>query len=211
MYNSSFVLSAYVADNKHLCNGMRVIELGAGTGLVSVTCLLCCQPKFLLCTDGDECLLKLTQHNIIRNMNSQCNLEAAKDANYKTMKLLWGETIATEDKFDLIVCSGTALLYIIYVDTNMCITCIDVVAFPYALHYDSLIETFLDLSHKDSIILLTYQERQIGEKVFFIRCKRYFDIVEVERKHLHKDFVSEAHNLPFPPIKLFRIVRKRAV
>jgi predicted nicotinamide N-methyase len=230
VYNSSFVLSHFLATHyKDSIKNKRVIEIGCGTGLCSITVALTCHPLYLVATDGDTDLLELTKRNMERNKVSMMiptyNTSEASSLLTKPMvsvdRLLWG------DKKDFSELTSKLQYYCTNGDNDHTgrsaagalldgeekikkqeayfdfLICSDVVAFPYEEHYNNLIQDFVQLSTTASTIIIAYQQRSITEKKFFNRCSKFFHVTKVERELLHPDFISPHHNLPMLPIELF--------
>jgi methylase of polypeptide subunit release factors len=81
--------------------GRRVLELGAGSGLISTFCAKYLEPRRIIATDGSEEVVERIKENMIANdvsLNSDC--AAAKH-------LLWGQDIGhpndNANEFDLIL------------------------------------------------------------------------------------------------------------
>jgi predicted nicotinamide N-methyase len=190
VYNSSFVLADYICNHVPLMN-QKIIELGAGTGLVGIAALVhSC--KLLVSTDGDESLLELTRLNIQRNTEGR-----EITGSFHVSPLYWGNTdqmqeVSKHGPFDYIVCS-------------------DIVAFPYQEAYSSLVDTlvFLSSMNKDTVVLMSYQRRKGEcEAKFFHRASKHFVIEEVDRSFLHKDFTSDSLDSAVSPIQIFKMVLK---
>jgi predicted nicotinamide N-methyase len=71
------------ARGEFLLAGKSVLELGAGTGLTSVVCARLGAER-VVCTDGDEALLPLTERNVSANLRSEVRRRC------RVMRLRWG-------------------------------------------------------------------------------------------------------------------------
>ena len=78
------MLANFIEKNPEIVRGKRVIELGSGPGLVSLTCALAACSK-LLCTDGDVKSVKLARLNLVENLKS-----VPTKTNWSAQKLRWG-------------------------------------------------------------------------------------------------------------------------
>ena len=63
VYDAAYVLAEYLERHPELVNGNRVLELGAGPGLVGIVAGLLGAEKVIV-TDGDETVVELAQRNI---------------------------------------------------------------------------------------------------------------------------------------------------
>ena len=67
-------MSTYLQQNSNLIKGKRVLELGAGCGLVGLVCALALDAKSVLITDGDYQVLNNLRSNV--QLNGLTLLEA---------------------------------------------------------------------------------------------------------------------------------------
>ena len=74
IWKGSEVMSTYLQQNSHLIKGKRVLELGAGCGLVGLVCALALDAKSVLITDGDYQVLNNLRYNV--QLNGLTLLEA---------------------------------------------------------------------------------------------------------------------------------------
>jgi len=83
-----------------LVKGKRVLELGAGSGLISTFCARYLEPKRIVATDGSEEVVERIKRNMTVN-DVNLNLD------YGAKRLLWGECLKLADDgpddFDLIL------------------------------------------------------------------------------------------------------------
>jgi hypothetical protein len=83
MHLCSFLASE---SGSHFIKNKQVLELGAGTGLVSILCAKCLDPKFVRCTDGNEGVVEAISENLFVNgMETHHCIEPRP--------LLWGRAI----------------------------------------------------------------------------------------------------------------------
>lgn len=66
-WEASLHLAQYLYSNPSLVKGKTVIELGAGTGLVSILCAGCLDAKTVVATDGLPHVVESMEKNIFRN------------------------------------------------------------------------------------------------------------------------------------------------
>ena len=182
VYDAAFVLATYLED--HCINALHssnVLELGCGTGLVSIVASLL-GAKHVLATDGDDEVVELATRNI---------KHALKDEKYattcKATKFLWGNDRECKDiqnvTFDFIIAA-------------------DVVACPYASSFKSLLDSLERLVPvlSNTIILLAYQKRHLSEQKLLEDIKKIFKVRYITQSHLAKDFQQH-------PIQLLEISR----
>ncbi|OQR96905.1 hypothetical protein THRCLA_07131 [Thraustotheca clavata] len=103
IWPGSYLLAEYVHANKDLVANKRVLELGAGTGLVSLVAQIAGATN-VVATDGDvEVVKEILAWNIANN--------AKADGNVKAASLFWGNSTSSaafqeqfgKDLFDVIV------------------------------------------------------------------------------------------------------------
>ncbi|XP_014679426.1 PREDICTED: methyltransferase-like protein 22 isoform X2 [Priapulus caudatus] len=89
VWRGALLLADYVMAKPDMFAGRVAIELGAGTGLVSI--VLAMVAKMVFCTDTGEEVLRLCQRNIVRNSQlvPQENRVAVKELN-------WQEEVASK-------------------------------------------------------------------------------------------------------------------
>jgi hypothetical protein len=94
MWEGSRIICSFIKSNKDLVAGKNVIELGAGTGLVSIVAKLVCNANQVTATDGDHVAMGIIRENLVMN---KAPVEAAF--------LRWGEQIQLPDigRYDVIV------------------------------------------------------------------------------------------------------------
>jgi predicted nicotinamide N-methyase len=94
MWEGSRIVCSYIQAHKELVAGKTVLELGAGTGLVSIVAKLVCKAEKVTATDGDKVAMRIIRENLAMNA-------AAVDAEL----LRWGEPIQMADveRCDVIV------------------------------------------------------------------------------------------------------------
>lgn len=108
VYESAFVLADWLlGEGKHLCEGRQVLELGAGLGLTSIAVSLAGSSFSVVCTDGDEDLVRQAHDNAVANAVFSCASaewpcqnfhEAAPSGRPSPLfctRLLWGSDDAT--------------------------------------------------------------------------------------------------------------------
>lgn len=72
-WESAFFLAEYLMANPALTKGKKVLELGAGVGLVGLVAGLWCQASGVIFTDCDGEVLKYLRHNVEINEWGQCD------------------------------------------------------------------------------------------------------------------------------------------
>ncbi|KAG2220673.1 hypothetical protein INT45_008216 [Circinella minor] len=142
--------------NKQLENtlfkGQKVLELGAGTGLVSLALALGCPSLNNMVMTDQIPMMNLMQQNIQLN-NVQEKVEA---------KILdWGELKDIPEACrapDVILASDCVYLEIAF---------------------KPLVDTLISLANKDTDIYMSYRKRRKADKRFFTMARKYFTITEV--------------------------------
>lgn len=163
VYHSAVVLAFHVAEHAaDLVQGRRVLELGAGTGFVSV--VAACAGGRVTCTDGDAGLLPLMEENAERNRHLW-----ADEASFAARHYMWGERGALDGPYAVVLAA-------------------DVAAVPYAHHLDALVQAFQEMTAPDGVAFLAYQPRHGLERKFFHRLRQHMEVEEVPRECLHPDF-----------------------
>jgi predicted nicotinamide N-methyase len=117
-WEAAIYLSNYILQNEHLVQNSSVLELGAGTGLVSMSLLKSKIPSSVIITDGSP--------DLFDNLNASLNLNnlAGKD-NLKCHQYLWGhqETEGALAQADYLV--GADITYDSSILEDLLITILD--------------------------------------------------------------------------------------
>ena len=111
-WEAALFLGAYLASNvgRYLVHNKAIIELGAGTGFLSIFCAKYLGTRYVLATDGSK--------DVIADIKSNLKLNTLREGDrFQTSVLQWGHAVidklcATrqgQDAFDLII--GTDVTY----------------------------------------------------------------------------------------------------
>ncbi|KAJ3309980.1 Methyltransferase-like protein 21A [Boothiomyces sp. JEL0838] len=160
VWDGAFILSDYILRNFNL-TGKRVIELGAGTGLVG----LAASSNGAITTVTDiTSQVELLKTNI--NLNPHIK-------NINADELLWGinDTIG---KYDYIF--GSEILYL--EDQHL-----------------NLIQTCKSLSTKNTVILMIYKHRGLGEEHFLEIAENEFQVDIIPKYEYHKEFQNSEYTI----------------
>lgn len=109
------VLAQYIVDNDSDSKRRRIVELGAGCGLVSLVALQVYHPDFLLVSDHDHTNLERAKGNFRATLDParMCpqEIEACSKVAIQWECLPWGDikSAKSHQKFDLIL--GSDLIY----------------------------------------------------------------------------------------------------
>lgn len=166
VYDAAIALSLYLEAHPDMVHQQRVIELGAGPGLVGIVAAHLGAESVLI-TDGDEASVALTQHNVELNattMTSVCNAD----------KYLWGDT---QHKT---IHSPNA--------TYNVVLGADIVACPYVEAFEALLTSLKTLANPSTVILIAYKRRSDSEHDFFSALEHEFETRLVDVADLHPDF-----------------------
>ena len=88
-WESCLRLGSYlVLQNKALVEGKRVIELGTGTGLLSILCAKCLGASHVLATDGAAHVVEGTRRNIELNYDTEQSLIRAETLDWTDLSEL---------------------------------------------------------------------------------------------------------------------------
>ncbi|KAF0689322.1 Aste57867_19218 [Aphanomyces stellatus] len=153
------VLSLFLGTNPSLVHGRRVLELGCGTGLVSIVAAHA-GASHVVATDGDDQVVHLAQHNIDSNhVGAVCH----------GAQHLWGQDMESLGRFDVVLGA-------------------DIIACPYEQAYDGLLASLRVFLEGDAIALIAYKPRHGSEVKFFHKLKREFAYTVVPADETHVDF-----------------------
>lgn len=178
LWDGAYLLARYIESDDFadgFWNGKICVELGAGCGLVGLVTWLLGARVTLTDLEGT---LEHTRKCL--DSNTQ-NVPNKVPSDIEAQVLLWGgatDHIATP--VDVILGS-------------------DIVYQPDYL--DDLVKTLEDLSTPDTIILISYKKRGLGEEVFFDKMKKSFKCSEMSRDKFPKDFCQS-------PYVIYRFVKK---
>ncbi|KAK5091286.1 hypothetical protein LTR05_001468 [Lithohypha guttulata] len=95
-WEASLHLAQYLHSNPDLVHGKKIIELGAGTGLVSIICAGPLRADFVLGTDGLPHVVESLEKNIYRNRHLLVNANSER-SNLVSKVLDWGDVDDLED------------------------------------------------------------------------------------------------------------------
>eukprot|EP01112_Ceratiomyxa_fruticulosa_P022481 TRINITY_DN8232_c0_g1_i1.p2 TRINITY_DN8232_c0_g1~~TRINITY_DN8232_c0_g1_i1.p2 ORF type:complete len:204 (-),score=36.25 TRINITY_DN8232_c0_g1_i1:248-859(-) len=164
VWDAAIVLAKYLTSlPPGYFKNKRVIELGAGTGIVGLTCAFPELGAEVWITDLPK-LLPLLSHNArINGLEKNVHIET----------LSWGEDVSSfSPPFDVILLS-------------------DVIAGCYKEDFAKLVKTLWDLSSKNTRIILSYELRSKEDLEFFKLVNEKFIYYKVDNSELDKVFQSE--------------------
>lgn len=95
-WEAALHLGSYLASSREIVAGKNMLELGAGTGILSVLCAKGLGVNRIMATDGDEGVVDALKSNIFLN-----GLEGSRKIEASVLR--WGRTIRTtafEEDFD---------------------------------------------------------------------------------------------------------------
>ncbi|KIW02146.1 uncharacterized protein PV09_06631 [Verruconis gallopava] len=160
-WEAALHLSRYLVEGKKIVKDKHVLELGAGTGLVSILCARWLGAKHVTATDGDDSVVEDMQKNIFLN-----GLEGDNSIYAKSLK--WGHVFEEDEAgqspyFDVVL--GADITY-------------DVAVVP------ALVATFRELlvlnSHVDIIIASAIRNADTFA-AFVSACERaQFSVVNID-------------------------------
>lgn len=203
IWDSSFVLmksfeNMYRYPTGHFA-GKTILELGSGTGVLSIVLLLLMDAGHVVLTDK-QVLLPLMEHNIALNTSScgggddvgggdeDDRVEIVNDNNrlkdrYTVKELLWGETPIDQSFDHVIICDC------VYESRDMWMPlakCLQMVA---------------DVNPEVEI-LLCYELRSHKDAAFFPYITQFFSVTPIDEQDYHPDWYT-------PEIKIFTLRRHK--
>jgi len=162
--------------------GKRVLELGAGTGLVSI--VLGLLGANVVCTDREP-LLDLIQKNVVRNRaDKHVTPHVLEWGDSATLEALKATTSNQPQAFDVIVAC-------------------DVIAHCYSESNDKLLDTLQQASSENSLILIAFELRDQGDVAFMKKLGLHFQYMKVPDSRLDPHWQSE-------DIGIFRVTKKKS-
>eukprot|EP00924_Labyrinthula_sp_SR-Ha-C_P014585 maker-scaffold_34-snap-gene-2.38-mRNA-1 protein AED:0.07 eAED:0.07 QI:140/0.33/0.25/1/1/1/4/0/239 len=174
VYESSYILSSFLSNNRAIVSGKNVMEIGSGLGLVSIVCSKLGATR-IIATDGDDLSVKYTKHNFKLNQVTSGTVS----------KLLWGvetfKTLSLETnipKIDVLLAS-------------------DVVAAPYSAYFPDLYNLLMFLFdlNQDMIFYLTHKKRGVVEENFLNCLKKKLIVEKIKTKQINKEFEGQGISL----------------
>lgn len=203
-WEAALHLGQYLCANNSLVAGQRVLELGAGTGYLSIVCAKCLGAAHVIATDGSEEVVDNLSDNFTLN-NTLWGYNASPDAVISPKLLKWGHAlVGTEEaewnggrKVDLII--GADITYDKKVIPSLVATLKELLElYPHAGIIISATERNLDT-------LLAFQDACTSSRLTV--SERHFSVDEA-RAALYPDRIDEP-STPFYatniPIRIFHI------
>lgn len=167
VYRAAIALALFLEQRRELVAGRRVLELGAGTGFLSLVAAHLGAER-VLCTDGDPDVVALSAENV------RANADALRAGVVQCVPYLWSAEPAVDDagaraRPDLVLAA-------------------DVAAVPYREAFEGLLSTLRTHVSGGARGLLAYQRRHHEEDAFFERLAEVLAVREVARADLPGDF-----------------------
>jgi len=165
VWDSSIVVSRYL-EKTGLCSGCRVLELGAGCGLVSAVAATT-GAAFVAATDLEE-NLPLLQRNLAQATTSSRERPTVA-------ALRWGDAAAADalgGRFDLVL--GCDIMYIDEQETVR-----------------DLLATLVQVTTESSVVLLAHGRNRFAEGRFLAEARAEFTVRDVPRADLHPKYQCE--------------------
>jgi predicted nicotinamide N-methyase len=167
-------LSAYIG--RSLVTGRRVLELGAGSGLISTFCAKYLEPRRIIATDGNEEVVEMIKENLHVN-----NVSLTSD--YDARQLLWEEDIGhagdRTNEFDLILGADIVCSLFSFVFNSNKVQTYDPTSFP-ALF--STLRKFAEITRTVEIVLSITVRSLDTFKEFLFACGKFTDGYWVYRR-----------------------------
>eukprot|EP01031_Cornospumella_fuschlensis_P032740 gene32740-39578_t len=216
VHHCAVVLAKYLEHQFEFygLRGKQILELGCGTGFLSVLCSVM-GAKLVIATDGDDLSVDLTRENFESNA-------VALSGAYVCSRLLWGNEgdmqlvhgllrdgqsypdviLAADVRGGTLECFSVHLYVfrsnLVYHSALesffLCLvpyfaTLSQVVAAPYAAAYEDFVRTLDGLCDTDTVVLLAYQRRHRDEDRCFELLAATFHVSRLPRSaSIHPDF-----------------------
>ncbi|KAI9312864.1 nicotinamide N-methyltransferase-like protein [Dichotomocladium elegans] len=154
-WEAADVMVDYILWKQHVTQGQffqgkRVLELGAGTGLVGLAVAKGCPNVSKVIITDQLPMMHLMEQNIKLN-----NLRELVEASV----LDWGVPLPPDAQLpDVILASDC-----VYLEAA----------------FKPLLDTLVDLSTKDTVIYMSYRKRRRADRRFFQMARKKFDLVEI--------------------------------
>ncbi|ETW05757.1 hypothetical protein H310_03444 [Aphanomyces invadans] len=149
LWDSSLILTAYLAAHPEVIAGQHVIELGSGLGLIGLACAALSSAASVVLTDIDD-VVPLLEYNVRLN-------DLQDEASVRP--LWWGTSIEhLSAPYDVVLMS-------------------DVVYDPFG--YEPLIASLRDLTTPSTTILMGHRSRHPQEKQFFDSLDNEFTLTPI--------------------------------
>lgn len=145
---------------------IKILELGAGTGIVGIQAAVIDKRHNVILTDLPD-LVPLMQKNLLENL-SKCK------GSIRAETLCWGDDVTDRERMDVILMADC-----IYYEESL----------------KHLINTLIDLSDETTLILCCYESRTEGknpqtESLFFQSVQEHFHVEEIPTCKHHVDYSS---------------------
>ncbi|KAJ3326449.1 hypothetical protein HDU76_012915 [Blyttiomyces sp. JEL0837] len=180
---SDHLVYRWSKEGRNFLKGMKVLELGAGTGVVGILAAM------LMCADhpdldrkhdetgngvdgkDDNGVVVITDMLFLDLMqkNVELNLTEKEQSHAKVAELTWGTPIAEPIKlnYDYILASDC-----VYLESA----------------FDPLINTLLEVCNQDTQVFIVSKKRRKADKRFFDKLKKVFNVTEVKDDPHYADY-----------------------
>jgi protein-lysine N-methyltransferase EEF2KMT len=202
-WEASLRLAHYLHQNPHLTRSRSVLEVGAGTGFLSIFCAAYLYPARLTITDGHEDVIASLRHNVELNKSLY---GAANTRAPVVRKLFWGD----EDDMNDILNSPDDVDGMLAASSNFDL----IIGADVTYHPDACLALASTLSalaqhNPGVIILISATQRNLETmEVFLHACRKSLSIEEVtktEFKPLSFDRQTGCFHNVVSPIRIWRL------
>lgn len=103
-WKAAFYLAEWCIANRERFNGMSVIELGSGAGLVGLACYKICQPRFITLTDFHPKVMETLSYNL--ETNKLITLQSDSSIHMQSLDWIEYSTNGNGLQADMVLASG---------------------------------------------------------------------------------------------------------
>lgn len=189
VWDAGFVLTEYLSapDKKHIVAGKTVLELGAGTGIVSICCALL-GASHIYCTDFPS-VCPLIDVNIMLN---------GVQAHAQAYPLVWGEQDLHAELLD---CDVVLMSDVVYDPVG----------------YEPLVVTLEQITdaRPSAYVMMAHRHRHPDDKIFFETLDRSFTVTDLLEQHhseqekgVSNDELSNGQASAAADVRIMRLTRR---